>query len=57
MTKQCGNGLRLVHGTGDPVERNLVKVVVKIRVGSARDDEQFLVVPLELLEGVLAEIA
>ena len=40
-----------------PVEGNLLEVVVEVGVDCAWDDEQLLVVALELLVGVLAEIA
>ena len=40
-----------------PVEGNLLEVVVEVGVDCAGDDEQLLVVALELLVGVLAEIA
>ena len=41
----------------NPVEGNLLEVVVEVGVDCAWDDEQLLVVALELLVGVLAEIA
>ena len=40
-----------------PVEGNLLEVVVEVGVDCAWDDEQLLVVALELLVGILAEIA
>lgn len=41
----------------DLVERNLVEVVVEVHMAGAGDDEEFLVVAGELLEGVFAEVA
>ena len=40
-----------------PIEGNLLEVVVEVGVDCAWDDEQLLVVALELLVGILAEIA
>lgn len=41
----------------DLVERDLVEVVVEVHMAGAGDDEEFLVVASELLEGVFAEVA
>lgn len=41
----------------NPVERNLLKVVVEVGMDCAGNDKQLLVVAPELLVGVLAEIA
>ena len=40
----------------DPVERNLVHIVIKIGMACFGDDEQFFVVSTEFPEGVFTEI-
>lgn len=42
---------------GDVVEGNLVHVIIEICVVSAGNDEEFLVISFELLEGIFGEVA
>ena len=53
------NGLLqvLLEERRDLVERDLLHVVVEVRMARAGDDHEFFVRALELLEGTLAEVA
>ena len=47
----------LLEERRDLVERDLLHVVVEVRVVGTRDDHEFFVRTLELLESTLAEVA